>query len=232
MCGRLGRPAELRPRGIAQPGPDITRGRRQIVPVASAPELPEVVAGINRRDPVTLDRIARSHLPALRRAARAAGLGEDDADDAVQAALLVFIERAEDFDGRAPVLSWLMGILYRKLQEHRRSLGREEPASARDDEFERRFDSDGMWIRPPVSPEVYTAAKQAMTWLAGCLEQLADRRRFAFQLREIEQLDTAEICKILDVSPNTLGVILFRARNALRECMETKGFRGAADVEM
>lgn len=200
--------------------------------MASTPELPEVVAGINRRDPVTLDRVARTHLPALLRAARAAGLGEDDAYDIVQAALLVFIERAKDFDGRAPVLSWLMGILYRKVQEHRRSLSREGPVSAQDEAFERRFDSEGMWIRPPVSPEAYTASEQAMTWLADCLEQLADRRRLAFVLREVEQLDTLEICKILDMSPNTLGVLLFRARNALRECMEHKGLHGAGDVEM
>ena len=200
--------------------------------MASTLELPEVVTGINRRDPVTLDWVARTHLPTLLRAARAAGLGEDDAYDVVQAALLVFIERAEDFDGRAPVLSWLMGILYRKVQEHRRSLSREEPVSAQDEEFERRFDSEGMWIRPPVSPEAYTASEQAMTWLADCLEQLADRRRLAFVLREVEQLDTLEICKILDMSPNTLGVLLFRARNALRECMEHKGLHGVSDVEM
>ena len=162
----------------------------------------------------------------------AAGLGEDDAYDAAQAALLVFIERAEDFDGRAPVLSWLMGILYRKVQEQRRSLGREEPASVQDEEFEQRFDSEGMWTRPPVSPEAYTASEQAMTWLADCLKQLADRRRLAFVLREVEQLDTPEICKILDMSPNTLGVLLFRARNALRECMERKGIHRASDVEM
>ena len=200
--------------------------------MASAPELPEVIAGINRRDPVTLDRVARNNLPALLRAARAAGLGEDDAYDAVQATLLVFIERAEDFDGRAPALSWLMGILYRKIQELRRSLVREEPASAQDEEFEQRFDSEGMWIRPPVSPEKYMASEQAMAWLAGCLEQLADRRRLAFVLREVEQLDTLEICKILDISANTLGVLLFRARNALRECMERKGIHGVNDVEM
>ena len=71
-----------------------------------------------------------------------------------------------------------------------------------------------------------------MRWLTECLDLLADRRRLAFTLREVEQLETAEICKILDVSPNTLGVLLFRARNELRECMETKGLRGADDVAM
>lgn len=194
-------------------------------------EPPDAVAAIGRRDPATLDHVAKTHLPALLRAARAAGLGEDDAWDTVQDALLVFVQRAEAYDGRAPVLNWLLGILYKKLQERRRSLGREEPASD-GDSFDARFDADGMWMRPPRSPEEYTAGRQAMAWLAGCMDQLGDRRRLAFVLREVEQLETPEICKILDVSANTLGVLLFRARNALRECLESKGMRGTSDVEM
>ncbi|MFI5244604.1 MAG: sigma-70 family RNA polymerase sigma factor [Gemmatimonadales bacterium] len=197
-----------------------------------AHELPEVVAAINRRDPAMLEQVARTHLPALLRAARAAGLDVDDAYDAVQDALLVFMQRAEDFDGRAPILKWLLGILYRKVLERRRSGSREEASSDADGAFEGRFDSQGMWSRPPRSPEEYTAGGQAMTWLADCMAQLVDRRRLAFVLREVDQLDTAEICKILEVSPNTLGVLLFRARNDLRECMETKGIRGTSDVEM
>lgn len=200
--------------------------------MAKPPEPPDIVAAINRRDADTLEGIARTALPVLLRAARAAGLAEEDAYDAAQDALLVFIERAADFDGRAPVLNWLLGILYRKVQERRRSHLREESASQSDEAFESRFNSEGMWIRPPLSPEAYTAGAQAMAWLADCMAALNDRRRLAFVLREVEQLETEEICKILEVTSNTLGVLLFRARNALRECMETRGIRGAGDVEM
>ena len=45
----------------------------------------------------------------------------------------------------------------------------------------------------------------------------------AFVLREIEELETEEICKILDVTRTNIGVLLHRARNRLRECLETKG---------
>ena len=192
----------------------------------------EVAAVVNRRDPATLDRIARESLPALLRAARAAGLSDDDAADAVQDALLVFVQRAEDFDGRSTVLNWLLGILYMKIRESRRAAWREEPLNDPDDRHAERFNDEGLWIRPPHSPEEYTAKEQAMTWLALCLQQLNERRRLAFQLREVEQLETDEICKILDVTPNTFGVLLFRTRNALRECMESKGLRGAGDVAM
>lgn len=71
-----------------------------------------------------------------------------------------------------------------------------------------------------------------MAWLSDCMEALSERRRIAFVMREIEQMGVAEICKILELSPNNLGVLLFRARNSLRECMESKGVRGSADVAL
>jgi len=54
----------------------------------------------------------------------------------------------------------------------------------------------------------------------------------AFALREVEGMSTEEVCKILEVSANNLGVLLFRARNGLRECLEAKGFEGSRDVEL
>ena len=197
--------------------------------MAKRPESPEE---INRCDPDTLERIARSTLPVLLRAARAAGLGNDDAADVSQDTFLVFIQRAEDFDGRSPVLSWLLGILYKKIQERRRSISREEPLVDAAASMSERFNDEGMWIRPPRSPEAYAAGEQALTWVRDCLETLNDRRRLAFVLREVEQLETGEICKILETTPNTLGVLLFRARNALRECVESKGLRGSVDVTL
>lgn len=179
-----------------------------------------------------MERVARAHMAVMLRVARAAGLNEDDAYDAVQDALLVFVQRASDFDGRAPVRNWLIGIVYRKCQERRRETQREHATSDLDDEVERLFDADGRWVRAPLSPEAYAASGQAMAWLARCLEALPERRRLAFVLRDVEQLETTEICKILELTPNTLGVLLFRARNALRECLEAKGIRGARDVAM
>ena len=37
----------------------------------------------------------------------------------------------------------------------------------------------------------------------------------AFVLREVEELDTQEICKILDVTATNMGVLLHRARTRL-----------------
>ena len=48
----------------------------------------------------------------------------------------------------------------------------------------------------------------------------------AFILREVEGLSTQEMCKILEVTRTNLGVLLYRARNRLRECLEAQGIKG------
>jgi RNA polymerase sigma-70 factor (ECF subfamily) len=48
----------------------------------------------------------------------------------------------------------------------------------------------------------------------------------AFTLREVEGLESNEICKILDVTRTNLGVLLHRARTWLRRCLEMKGLEG------
>jgi RNA polymerase sigma-70 factor (ECF subfamily) len=50
----------------------------------------------------------------------------------------------------------------------------------------------------------------------------------AFVLREVEGLDTDEVCKILEVTRTNLGVLFHRVRNRLRECLEAKGIEGTA----
>lgn len=198
--------------------------------VTETRESQERIAAIRRRDPETLEQVAQENLQPLLRAARAAGLSSDDAYDAVQETMLVLVEKADRFDGRARVRTWLFGILFNKVAERRRAFGREEAVDEIDAVVDARFDRAGQWIRPPRAPDAEVSARQAMAWLEECLEQVPERRRAAFMLREVEQLEVDEICNVLGVSRNNLGVLLFRARNALRECLERKGIQGSRDA--
>ncbi|MFT5315287.1 MAG: RNA polymerase sigma-70 factor (ECF subfamily), partial [Candidatus Krumholzibacteriia bacterium] len=63
--------------------------------------------------------------------------------------------------------------------------------------------------------------------LAECLEGVVHEQRMAFILREVEDLATDEICRILDVTRNHLGVLLYRGRNQLRECLENRNVNSA-----
>ncbi|MGE0554083.1 MAG: sigma-70 family RNA polymerase sigma factor [Gemmatimonadales bacterium] len=192
----------------------------------------ERVAAIQRRDPSALAQVVRETLPALVRAARGAGLPEAEAEDAAQEALLGFIARAESFDGRSRVLTYLFGILYHKIADARRHAAKTSRFDPIDEVVEARFAATGRWQRPPALPTTLLARDELARQLRGCLEGVPERQRSAFLLREVEGLETAEICKVMEVSPNNLGVLLFRARNRLRECLERLGIDGSHDAEL
>jgi DNA-directed RNA polymerase specialized sigma24 family protein len=50
-------------------------------------------------------------------------------------------------------------------------------------------------------------------------------------LSEVDRLSTPEICKILEITRTNFGVMLYRARNRLRECLEEKGM-GRSDADL
>lgn len=195
-------------------------------------ERPDWTDGIRRGDAAILDAVVRDALPGLLRAARAAGLAPDESEDVVHATVLVFLRKAADFDGRARASTWMHGILIRKVSEARRSALREEPADDIDAIFEQQFDPGGSWVRKPTGPAVDLVRADIRHRLATCLDQLPQRQRDAFTLREADGMSTEELCKILNVTPNNLGVLLFRARNRLRHCLEHHGIAGSADADV
>jgi RNA polymerase sigma-70 factor, ECF subfamily len=60
--------------------------------------------------------------------------------------------------------------------------------------------------------------------VAGCLAQLPDLQRFAFELRQVEALTAAEAGEVLGTTVTHVGVLLHRARTRLRECLGRKGW--------
>jgi RNA polymerase sigma-70 factor (ECF subfamily) len=57
-----------------------------------------------------------------------------------------------------------------------------------------------------------------------CLSKLPSRLAQAFVLRELDGLETKEICDVMDISPNNLWVMLYRARTQLRRHLELMWF--------
>ena len=184
-----------------------------------------MVGRIRARDPDALETVVKQYLPQIVRAARGAGLNAPEAEDVAHATFVTFLQKAETFEGRSRVRTWLFGILFRKIMEMRRVLERERQTDDIDDVMESRFDAHGSWTRPP-SAESAVYGREVREHTAECLEAAPPKQRIAFVLREVEGLDSDEICKILEVSVTNLGVMLFRVRNRLRECLEAKGIRG------
>lgn len=185
----------------------------------------ELLTKIQARDPDTLETIVRTYLPQLVRAARAAGLSSHEADDIAQSTFITFIEKAATFEGRSQIRTWLFGILYRKIMESRRATGRDADVDDIDAVMESRFDARGSWSGSPRQPDAELFARQVGAGIDECLQRVPSRQRIAFVLREVEGMSTADISQILEVTDTHVGVLLFRARNGLRECLQAKGVR-------
>jgi RNA polymerase sigma-70 factor (TIGR02943 family) len=157
----------------------------------------------------------------------------DVAEDLVQETFLSAVRNLERFAGHSSVRSWLCGILKHKLGDHFRKLGRETSFTDLEflkDECDEKFSARGFWYHDtgPLAwkPEAVEQITQAEFWqtLRDCLGKLPKRIAAVFTLREMDELETEEICRMLSISPNNLWVMLHRARMGLRECLEINWF--------
>ncbi len=187
---------------------------------------PEFPRRVRAKDPEALQAVVQAYVGQILRAARGAGLDTQQAEDVTQTTFATFLETAPRFEGRSHVRTWVFGILYRKVAEARRAHLRDQQVDDIDAVVDRRFDANGNWMRPPRRPDAYVYGAKLRERIEECLESIRLQQRMAFVLREVEDLGTAEICKILDVTRTNLGVLLYRARNRLRECLESKGIKG------
>ena len=73
--------------------------------------------------------------------------------------------------------------------------------------------------------------KEFWEMFRSCLNKLPERVANVFMLREMEGMDTAQLCEMLRISQNNLWVMLHRARMALRECLELNWFERKAETD-
>jgi len=188
----------------------------------SAPEYLEL---LRRRERAAWEALVDAYLPQLLRAGRGMGFSVDENQDLVQSVFVALMEGIGRFEGRSHIRTFLFGIFYNKVSEHLRHRQRAEVNDPIDEVMESRFDLSGKWRRPPLDIDKALFAREVRGLVRECLETVPRAQHIAFYLREIEEMETAEICKKMGVSATNLGVLLFRARNRLRECLEKRGLK-------
>jgi RNA polymerase sigma-70 factor (ECF subfamily) len=185
----------------------------------------ERIAALKERRPGAVEELVEEFTPPLLAAARAWGLSLPDAEEAVQDALVDSMEALKRFEGRSSFKTFLFGILYNKCSERSRKARREVAVDDVEAAFDARFGTFGVWNCLPRGPEEDADNAELRDWLKACAKGLSAEQRAAFHLKVVEGQGTSDICKILGVTTTHLGVLLFRARNKLRECLEKKWMR-------
>lgn len=177
---------------------------------------------IKVRDSAALESLVTAYTGQIYNACLGLGFNSIEADDLTQNVWLTFFDVVQNFEGRSKVRTFLFGILYNKASEFRKKNNKIDLNIDIEDILEKHFDSKGHWITGPKDPEKFLSSTQTMKLIADCLDLLPLNQKMAFSLKEIEEDLTEEICNIMSITPTHLGVLLFRARNQLRECIEKK----------
>lgn len=169
--------------------------------------------------------------PQLLRFARSQLRNDAWAEDAVSETLLAALEKPAGFAGRSQLKTWLVGVLKHKVIDQLRRHAREATVLSQEDGEdldESLFDPQGgHWREAPQSwgsPEATLGQRQFFDVLQACMDHLPPTQGRVFMMREWLELDTAEICKELQITATNLWVLLHRARLRLQQCLQQRWF--------
>ena len=167
-----------------------------------------LVAAAQAGDRDALDTLLRRHYDRIHAICRRIAGSSRDADDAVQEAMISIVRGLARFDGRAAFSTWTYRIATNaSLDELRKRDRRPSPHSATDEGATRD-------VADPVAPRRIDAVVDRLA-IDEALDELPDEFRVAVVLRDLCDLDYAEIAETLGVPPGTVKSRIARGRGLL-----------------
>ncbi|MEL7472291.1 MAG: RNA polymerase sigma factor [Planctomycetota bacterium] len=193
-----------------------------------SPEPTERLAGPPPGQAQTLDRESYGRLfdeayPALRLVA-SVEVGRSDADDVVQQASIVALERLDRFEAGTDFKAWMAAIVRGVARNHRRGERRRsdrQRSVARPDVAGTSESPAELGVRPgDGAPEVEIPSTFPKK-IRNAIEALGPRERACFLLKSGAGLSYREIAAILDLPEATARSHVHRARKRLLDTLET-----------
>ena len=166
-------------------------------------------------------RLVHTHRGRLYRLARREGLREEDALDCVQDALQTFLllpqarQLVESDDDSIKLLSALVRN-HARNRRRKHEIARPHDAS---DETVALLEAEA----PPVDELIAQAQEFAL--MIGCLDHLGKLQRAVVSLRMLDEVAGEDVAAMLGLPPSHVAVLLHRAKQNLRSCMVSAGYR-------
>jgi RNA polymerase sigma-70 factor (ECF subfamily) len=197
-----------------------------------------LIARLRRGEEAAFDSLVAKHHGALIRMARGFTADREVAEEVVQDTWMTVIQTLDRFEGRSSLRSWIFGILIHKAKDRGVREKRHVTFSALesiDEEGEEAVDPArfhqsgewaGHWAFPPQpwddqTPEKLLASKQAIAAMQRAIDELPPTLKMVLILRDVEGVESADVCEMLTITETNLYVRLHRARERVRQAVET-----------
>ncbi len=215
-----------------QPDPLRQDSLRSVATPATREEH-RLVERLRQGDQAVFDLLVTRHHDSLIRFAMAYVSDRSIAEEVAQETWIGFLEGLDRFEGRCSIRTWLFSIVIHKAKTCAAKETRyvslsgtlddgseESPADpSRLHGTEQGMDSWAAIPRPwnEETPEEYLLTKEGFAFLDRAIRTLPPTLREALVLRDVEEMESKEICALLKISESNLYVRLHRARMRLHQ---------------
>jgi len=181
------------------------------------PPAQDLVAAARNGDRAALEELLRLHHDRIYALARRMTGNDADAADATQEALLAIVRGLPRFDRPVGLLTWAYRVTANACLDELRRRRRRPLVDLADDRAD-----------PPDTSVAMDTALADRLRLDAALAQLPEEFRVAVVLRDVCDLDYAEIAAVLDLPPGTVRSRIARGRGRLADLLS--GNRSTAPV--
>lgn len=136
-----------------------------------------------------------------------------DAEEVIQNTNRVALEKEDDFEEGSSLKAWVFKIASLQAKSFHRSMSRKRGYEIVDDDLLASISEDA------ESEDVFDQERDA---LAFCLEQLRPPHQELITARYIQGRKVADIAVEQEILPNALAQKLFRIRNRLADCIQSR----------
>ena len=156
----------------------------------------------------------------------------EGAEDIVQQALMIAVEKNQNFESEGQFVGWLVGVVkHCALNDRRKTIRRKtnptdptlltEVTKARTSEMRIGVDAAGVELSP-----MQTSFDDQ---LVSALNQLQPEARSALLLRTVENLSYKEISELMEMKEGTAMSLVHRSRIKLRKILTSNGADSGGD---
>lgn len=203
---------------------------------STATDEADLIAALRARDEVAFATLVDTYTPAMLRVARGYVASHAIAEEVVQEAWLALVKGLDGFEGRSSLRTWLFTVLIniaKKRGMRERSDvdvavlaytgGTVDPARFRDDDdpYPGHWKADEMPSPFPDTPEGSVLGDELLTVTRRELDKLPERQRIVVTLRDVLDMNSAEVTELLGITAANQRVLLHRGRAAVRQGLES-----------